>query len=81
MSGDVGGGAAGGPGGGNVVWRGISGLVSTIRTAKYEHLLAGVSGGVVSTVVLHPLDLLKVRFAGEKCDSKQRRGFVDKRMY
>lgn len=55
----------GGGGGGNPLRRGISGLFSTIRTAKYEHLLAGVSGGVVSTVVLHPLDLLKVRFAGE----------------
>lgn len=29
----------------------------------YEHLLAGVSGGVVSTIVLHPLDLIKIRFA------------------
>jgi hypothetical protein len=31
---------------------------------KFEHLLAGVCGGVASTVVLHPLDLLKVRLAG-----------------
>ena len=38
-------------------------LASTARTVRYEHLLAGVSGGVVSTVILHPLDLLKVRFA------------------
>ena len=30
---------------------------------RYEHLVAGVSGGVASTLVLHPLDLLKVRFA------------------
>jgi len=30
---------------------------------KYEHLVAGVSGGVVSTIMLHPLDLLKIRFA------------------
>lgn len=30
---------------------------------KYEHMVAGVSGGVASTLVLHPLDLLKVRFA------------------
>ncbi|XP_034253799.1 mitochondrial folate transporter/carrier [Thrips palmi] len=30
---------------------------------KYEHLIAGVSGGVTSSVVLHPLDLIKVRFA------------------
>jgi len=31
---------------------------------QYEHLLAGISGGVVSTLLLHPLDLLKIRFAG-----------------
>jgi hypothetical protein len=31
---------------------------------KFEHLLAGVCGGVASTLVLHPLDLLKVRLAG-----------------
>jgi len=30
---------------------------------RYEHLVAGVSGGVISTLVLHPLDLLKIRFA------------------
>jgi len=29
----------------------------------YEHLVAGVLGGLTSTLVLHPLDLLKVRFA------------------
>ena len=32
---------------------------------KYEHLVAGVSGGVASTLILHPLDLLKIRFAGK----------------
>lgn len=30
---------------------------------RYEHLLAGVSGGVASTLILHPLDLMKIRFA------------------
>ncbi|GFS34468.1 hypothetical protein TNIN_397712 [Trichonephila inaurata madagascariensis] len=30
---------------------------------KYEHLLAGIGGGVTSTLALHPLDLLKIRFA------------------
>jgi len=30
---------------------------------RYEHLLAGVGGGVVATSILHPLDLLKLRFA------------------
>lgn len=36
---------------------------SWVRHLKYEHMIAGVSGGVTSTVVLHPLDLLKVRYA------------------
>ncbi|KAM9724320.1 solute carrier family 25 member 32-like [Menidia menidia] len=30
---------------------------------KVENLIAGLSGGVVSTLVLHPLDLVKIRFA------------------
>ncbi|XP_015252362.1 mitochondrial folate transporter/carrier-like [Cyprinodon tularosa] len=30
---------------------------------KIENLVAGLSGGVVSTMVLHPLDLVKIRFA------------------
>ena len=30
---------------------------------SHEHLIAGVLGGLTSTLVLHPLDLLKVRFA------------------
>jgi len=30
---------------------------------RYEHLVAGVGGGLVSTLCLHPLDLLKIRFA------------------
>ncbi|XP_023332803.1 mitochondrial folate transporter/carrier [Eurytemora carolleeae] len=41
----------------------FTGLLSTFRTVKYEHLVAGISGGVVSTLILHPLDLLKIRFA------------------
>lgn len=31
---------------------------------KVGNLVAGLSGGVVSTLVLHPLDLVKIRFAG-----------------
>lgn len=37
-----------------------TGLLSHI---KYEHLLAGISGGAISTLILHPLDLMKIRFA------------------
>ena len=31
---------------------------------KYEHLVAGVAGGVVSTAILHPLDTIRTRLAG-----------------
>uniref|UniRef100_A0A0N7ZAG6 Solute carrier family 25 member 32 n=1 Tax=Scylla olivacea TaxID=85551 RepID=A0A0N7ZAG6_SCYOL len=37
--------------------------VSPFAGVRYEHLVAGVSGGVASTLILHPLDLLKIRFA------------------
>lgn len=30
---------------------------------KYEHLIAGILGGVTSTIALHPLDVIKIRFA------------------
>lgn len=33
------------------------------KSLRYEHLVAGVSGGVASTLILHPLDLIKIRFA------------------
>lgn len=32
---------------------------------RYEHMVAGFSGGVTSTLILHPLDLIKIRFAGK----------------
>lgn len=38
-------------------------LMATFRAVRMEHLMAGITGGVVSTLVLHPLDLLKIRFA------------------
>lgn len=34
-----------------------------LSSIKYEHLLAGISGGAISTLILHPLDLMKIRFA------------------
>lgn len=36
-----------------------------ISDIKFDHLFAGVCGGVVSTAVLHPLDLIKVRLQGK----------------
>lgn len=33
---------------------------------EFHHLLAGISGGIISTVAVHPLDLLKIRYQGDK---------------
>jgi len=38
---------------------------SMFEHVKIEHMLAGFTGGVASTLILHPLDLLKIRFAGK----------------
>lgn len=40
---------------------------SVMSSFRFEHLLAGVAGGVTSTLILHPLDLIKIRFAGKLC--------------
>lgn len=37
--------------------------ITVLSHVKYEHLVAGISGGVASTLILHPLDLIKIRFA------------------
>lgn len=39
-------------------------LQQVFNHVKVGNLVAGLSGGVVSTLVLHPLDLVKIRFAG-----------------
>ncbi|XP_044741427.1 mitochondrial folate transporter/carrier [Chrysoperla carnea] len=36
---------------------------TSLPNVKIEHLIAGISGGVTSTLILHPLDLIKIRFA------------------
>lgn len=41
------------------------GKFNLMSHVKYEHLVAGISGGVTSTLILHPLDLIKIRFAGK----------------
>lgn len=43
----------------------VRGKFSIFSHLKYEHMIAGISGGVTSTLLLHPLDLIKIRFAGE----------------
>jgi solute carrier family 25 folate transporter 32 len=43
----------------------LNGKLSLFSHIKYEHMVAGISGGVTSTLILHPLDLIKIRFAGE----------------
>lgn len=42
-----------------------NGAAALFKHVKYEHLVAGITGGVTSTLLLHPLDLLKIRFAGK----------------
>ncbi|CAG0916847.1 unnamed protein product [Notodromas monacha] len=37
--------------------------VSLFSQLRKEHLLAGIAGGTTSTLLLHPLDLIKIRFA------------------
>ena len=43
--------------------------ITVLSHVKYEHLVAGISGGVASTLILHPLDLIKIRFAGNVTNS------------
>jgi len=38
-------------------------LLNLFGPVQFRHMIAGMSGGVVSTLILHPLDLLKIRFA------------------
>ena len=39
---------------------------SFISLLRLEHLAGGVVGGVVSSLVTHPFDLVKLRLAGEE---------------
>ena len=38
---------------------------SFLSGLRYEHLIAGLTGGVLSTLITHPFDLIKLRFAGK----------------
>ncbi|XP_059350814.1 mitochondrial folate transporter/carrier-like isoform X2 [Daphnia carinata] len=41
----------------------ITALFRRYQQIKYEHLVAGVAGGVVSSTILHPLDTIRTRLA------------------
>ncbi|VDM65495.1 unnamed protein product [Strongylus vulgaris] len=41
--------------------------VSWLR--KYEHLVGGFAGGIASTAVCHPMDLLKIRYSADEGSS------------
>ncbi|XP_018572576.1 mitochondrial folate transporter/carrier-like [Anoplophora glabripennis] len=41
----------------------LAAKVNVFSHIKFEHLIAGISGGVTSTLILHPLDVIKIRFA------------------
>ena len=43
---------------------GTQAVASFFSLLKYEHLVAGVAGGVTSTLIMHPFDLVKLRLAG-----------------
>ena len=43
--------------------------VSFLSGTKYEHLVSGMTGGVASTLITHPFDLIKLRFAGMFADT------------
>ena len=38
---------------------------SVLEGVRYEHLVSGVAGGVVAAQILHPLDLIRIRFSGK----------------
>ena len=42
----------------------VSGPLSFLWELRYRHLVAGVAGGVTSTLITHPFDLIKLRLAG-----------------
>ena len=54
-------------------------LLSFLSRIRYEHLVAGLTGGVISTLVTHPFDLIKLRFAGSVCDKSKIMGCKDYR--
>ena len=43
----------------------VQNTLSLSSHVRWQHMVAGVMGGVVSTLVVHPLDLIKIRFQGK----------------
>lgn len=58
---------------------GTNRILPTLSRFKYEYFVAGISGGVVSTLTLHPLDLIKIRLAVNdgRASVPQYNGIVD----
>ena len=50
-----------------IVYRHSISVVMYFSIRLMEHFVSGMSGGTVSTLILHPLDLIKLRFAGKFC--------------
>ncbi|XP_065183787.1 solute carrier family 25 member 32-like [Sycon ciliatum] len=46
-----------------------------LPSIKVEHMIAGVSGGILSTLLLHPLDLVKIRFEVNDGSGKRHRSY------
>ena len=54
---------------------GFSFVVDVWRNLNPMDLISGTTGGVISTLILHPLDLVKVRFQGNFKDNKNWENF------
>lgn len=57
-----------------------SGQWSVFAHVRWQNLVSGISGGIASTLLLHPLDLVKIRFEvndGSKGKHHSYRGLVD----
>ncbi|XP_014232793.1 mitochondrial folate transporter/carrier-like [Trichogramma pretiosum] len=50
--------------------------LSVFKHVKFEHLVAGGAGGLISSVALHPFDLIKIRFAVNDGQSKIHRNYT-----
>ena len=56
------------------LWRPARSVFEGIR---YEHLVSGIAGGAIAAQMLHPLDLIRIRFSGGH-PANTRRGFSER---